>query len=127
MQIKAALVDATLERHAVQLKRALHHGGDLYGLDDIRRMVMNGNAMMFPTGKSVAITRQTTCPAGEVLDYWLLAGDLDDLLDLETRLTAWADENGAVAVKGSGRAGWGRVLEARGYSELGRSYIKRLR
>lgn len=66
--------------------------------------------------KSACITEILQYPRKRVLHYFLIGGDLDELVELmEPRITAWAKAIGCSAVSGAGRKGFERVFKKSGF------------
>lgn len=121
----AEVVDVQFARHERRLARALKAGGGLFTPADVKGAILAGRAWIFPTPNAVAIVRIHEFPQARVLEFWLLLGDMQELLYLEPILAAWGRDNGCTRAVGHGRRGWGRVLARRGYRPLHETFERR--
>ncbi len=83
--------------------------------------VREGTAQLWDAGPgSVLVTQVLGELGGEVVAIWLASGELEPLLARHDDIVAWARSRGASKMRITGRAGWVRVLEDRGYKEVAR-------
>jgi len=94
--------------------------GDLYGIEDVERRIMDGEVLFWPGKRCAAITEFLEFPKARILNFWLLGGDLRELLeDMHPVIEDFARKMGCkrlTGVYGKGRRGWSRVLEKHGYA-----------
>jgi hypothetical protein len=80
--------------------------------DDILRGLLKGDYQLW-AGKRAAIVSEIVTPENgkvKALHFFLVGGDLDELLEMEPRIAAWGKAQGCVRASCSGRKGWERVL-----------------
>jgi hypothetical protein len=98
------------------LEAALPHGGGFYTLDDVRSMVERGEAQFWPGRRSAIVTQFWIFPRHKALHYWLVGGDLREILDeMQPCLEAFARATGCTDIISAGRAGWTRALKPHGH------------
>jgi hypothetical protein len=100
---------------AHRLQKALEYGGGTHRLDDVVRMLKAGEAKLWENAGGVIVTEVNEFPLRKVVHFWLLAGELRDVLALEDDVLPWAIENGCTVATGVGRPGWGRVAAKTGW------------
>ena len=64
-------------------------------------------------------------PNGVQLHYWLAAGELEELKEMETQITNDARKRGIKRVSLIGRSGWIKALP--GYADAGRILVKEIK
>jgi hypothetical protein len=110
------------------IEAALKRGGDPYEIEDVERFIAKGDALFWPGRKSAAVTE--FMGNGKILSFWLLGGDLDELLnEMRPAIEAWAKARGCVRVLGifsTKRRGWQRVLAQHGYAPAATTLVKEL-
>ena len=109
-----------------RFQRALDQGGNTHTVADVFDKVRAGRAAFWENGDGIAVTEVLVYPRLRALNYWLLSGVLRDVLAMEDEISAWGRENGATVATASGRAGWGRIGEPRGWIPRGRMWWKPL-
>lgn len=115
------------ERCATHLAVALEHAGDTHSLDDVARMVREGEAQFWPGRASGMVTILEDDPAERRLLIWLAGGELRELVEeLRPAAEAWARGQGCRRVMIIGRPGWERALAPKGYAPLARLIAKEL-
>jgi hypothetical protein len=65
-------------------------------------------------------------PRAKILNQWLAAGDLHELLAMRPLVERDAVEMGCSRLTLAGRGGWSRVLAPYGYREAGTLFYKEL-
>lgn len=99
-----------------QLDEALHDPAPLWTLEDVVRAVETENAQLWNGPRSCMVTQVQDYPTGErVLDVWLAAGDLDEIMEARPQVEAWAQAAGCTQIHITGRPGWARLLREHGY------------
>jgi len=111
------------------LAQALHLAGDTHNLDDLQEQLEDGDAQWWqaPGTDSCIITELVVFPRRRVVRYWLAAGELAPVLELQPAIDDWARRQGATHAVLEGRRGWERLLPRWGwraraiamYKELG--------
>lgn len=102
------------ERHIIA---ALAHSGDTHGPEDVLEMITSGRAALFVGQQSAVVTQEISLPVGRQLHFWLAAGDLDELVEIERDVEQAASERGIRRISIIGRRGWRGRLE--GFREAG--------
>jgi hypothetical protein len=92
------------------LQRAIRHGGDLHTRESLLRLLISGRAQLWPLANSAGVTLGIEYPNARILQIWLAAGKLDELLDYEPVVAEWARGNGYTHLEMNGRFGWRRAL-----------------
>jgi hypothetical protein len=98
------------------LEAALEHAGGTHAIEDVARLIEQGRAHFWPGRRCAAVTEFYDYPRLKACNFWLVGGDLKELLRLEPIIAAWARGQGCERMLGGGpRAGWARLLGPRGY------------
>ncbi|MBP2301577.1 hypothetical protein [Azospirillum picis] len=93
------------------LAAALEHAHGTHLIEDIREGCLAGNLQFWP-GKSAAIvTEICTYPRLKAVNFFLVGGDLEELLAMKPVIEAWAKRLGCTRAQCGGRFGWERVLK----------------
>jgi hypothetical protein len=100
---------------AHRLQKALEYGGASHRLDDVVSMLKAGKAQLWENEGGVIVTELDEYPLLKTVHFWLMAGQLHDVLALEHEIIPWAVENGCTKATGIGRPGWGRVAAKTGW------------
>ena len=109
------------------LEAALEHADGAYALEDVARRVEEGRAQFWPGRRCAVVTEIYDYPRLKACNFWLLGGDLRELLALQPIIETWARAQGCTRMLGGGpRAGWARVLGSRGYRPAWTIYCKDL-
>jgi hypothetical protein len=99
-----------------RLQKALARAGHTHDFErDVVPMLMDGRAQWWGNDKSVVITEIQRFPNYSVLNYWLVAGELQSCLDLQPEIDRWARLQGCARAIGMGRQGFLRVLPRYGW------------
>lgn len=93
------------------IEDALEYAGGSHTLQDVMLAVSEGKAQFFPLDKSAIVTEIVDYPQKAMCRIWLAGGDLDELIDAEVALGAWAKTQGCDGMEIIGRRGWSRKLE----------------
>lgn len=109
------------------LQAALDEAPTTHTLDDVRGMVLRGEAKFWPFEKSAFVTLIWTEPQAKTLHHWLVGGDLADLLSHQPDIEAYARSQGCTRLFIAGRPGWKRVLEPHGYGFIGIAMSRELK
>ena len=98
-----------------RLERVLDRMGGLYALNDILERIAAGKMQSFVEGNSWAICELNDFPRRRVLDILAVVGDLKDCRILHDQVLRYADRVNASLVRASGRRGWIKDAESRGW------------
>ena len=96
---------------------ALKHGGDTHDPHDVLDMILGGSAALFVGEGSAVVAQEIKLPTGRQLHFWLAAGDLDELVEIERDVEQAARERGINKMSIIGRRGWRAKLD--GFREVG--------
>jgi hypothetical protein len=108
------------------LQRAVDRAEGAFDLDHVWREVVKGDAQFWPGENTACVTRIEEYPSGiKAVLGWVAGGDdLDELKDIEARISVWAKGMGCDRFEIIGRRGWLRALD--GYREGSTLLIKDL-
>jgi GNAT superfamily N-acetyltransferase len=107
------------------LEPALEQAGGTHQLEDVARLIERGRAHFWPGERCAVVTEFYDYPRLRACNFWLLGGDLRELLAMLPLIERWARAQGCTRMLGGGpRAGWARVLGPRGYSPAWTIYCK---
>jgi hypothetical protein len=111
------------------IEAALAESRQTHGPADVLLAVGSGRAHFWPGARCAVVTEFWEAPRLKALNFWLLGGDLKELLVMRPQIEAWAIGQGCKQAIGGGvhdRRGWGRVLESGGYRPRWTIYEKDL-
>jgi hypothetical protein len=109
------------------IEAALPYCRGTHTIEDIEDGIASGQFVFWAGQKSAIITEILNYPRKRVLHYFLIGGDLHELVEfMEPRITQWAKEHGCTAVSGAGRKGFERVFARSGYVPAWRVIIKEI-
>lgn len=107
--------DKTILDFLPELQKALDYAGGTHKPQDVAKRVLDRYAQLWVRGNGLIVTEIDLYPEGPVLNFWLAAGDLDDVLDLLPDIYEWGRGRGCERATMLGRKGWGRVLADDGW------------
>jgi hypothetical protein len=114
-------------RCAAWLARALDYAGGTYALDDVRAMIVDGEARFWAGREAALVAAVEDDPRERRLLIWLAGGAREELeTELLPRAEGWGRARGCRRALVIGRAGWERTLKAKGYAPLARLIAKDL-
>jgi hypothetical protein len=98
------------------IEAALARSPGFETIEDVERLVAEGKYQFGPGGRAAAITEIGQYAQKKVLTVVHGGGDLAELIDdMEPAMCAFARAHGCDLIMGTGRKGWERVCERRGY------------
>lgn len=108
------------------LAKAVAEYGPTHRKWHVWKVIEAEDAQLWTSEKAAIVTSIQIWPNGfKELTHWLAAGDLDEALELNPIVEAWAAEKGCDRiVLPSGRKGWLRVLP--GYRAIAATIVKDL-
>jgi len=110
------------------IEEALRRVGYTHDFErDIMPMLLEERAQWWCRDQGVIITELVQFPNFKVCNYWLVAGCLEDCLELQPEINRWAVAQGCSRAIGMGRRGWLRVLPKYGWKPYGIGFAKDLR
>jgi hypothetical protein len=108
------------------IRAALTVAGDTHSVADVCALVERGDAHLWIGKRCVIVTEFFVAPRLKALNFWLLGGDLKELLAMAAAVEAWAKQCGCTHAFGAGRKEWGRVLRRHGYRPTHVTFEKEL-
>lgn len=99
------------------VEAALEHAGGGHGIEDVQAGIVAGDYQFWPGRKCAVVTEILSSPRLKILNFWLLGGDLRELLVMRPQIEAWALSQGCGRAMGGGVSrAWTRVLAKAGYA-----------
>lgn len=105
-----------------QLEKALALT-NTHGVEDVRDKILRGDAQLWVRGDGMIVTEIIDYPQLRVLQFWLAAGTLDDVLELAEEAYAWGESIGCTRAAFLGRRGWAKPLVEHGWEESNLRYF----
>lgn len=99
------------------IERALKYGGNTHSGLDVLDCVEKGEAQLWLEPEATIVTQIFEHPNERTLHFWLAAGELESVLELSDKVMEWGKSKGCTRATLSGRKGWARALEHRGWSD----------
>lgn len=99
-----------------QLEAALAHGGGAHSLEDVADAVARHDAQIWEAPGALLITEVHNAPQLKELHFWLAAGELEPVLALSEHVMIWGRALGCTAATLTGRKGWTKVMQRRGWN-----------
>jgi hypothetical protein len=108
---------ATLDTEQFQkrLERGLKECGHTHTADDLRQAVDEGRMQSWVNNDSLVITEILAYPQGREMNVVLVVGDMNDIMDMQPRIDAFAREHGCSQMRTTGRHGLITVLPNYGW------------
>jgi len=103
------------ERCRGWIEAALEYAGGTHTIEDIEAGLTSGQFTFWPGQRCAIVTELNVYPRFKALNIFLVGGDLQEILEMEPHICAWAKAHGCERVYQIGRPGWKRALEAHGY------------
>ena len=110
-----AMLDVAARVKGIQ--RALSYGRNTHSPLDVLDCVEKGEAQLWLEPNATIVTQIFEHPNEQVLHFWLAAGELESVLELSDKVLEWGKSEGCTRATLSGRKGWARALEHRGWSD----------
>ena len=101
---------AEFERCRPWIQAALDRDIGTHTIDDVWNDIEDEKAYLLPLPNSVIVSVIEQYPQLKMLRFWLVGGDLDELLAHENVVIDWAKEQGCTVASWIGRRGWLRKL-----------------
>ena len=117
-------MDSELDRCKPWIEAALEYSGGTHDFGDIVTGLERGVLQLWPTPKGCIVTEIVVYPKKRVLNVFLGGGELEQIMDMHGDVIEWAKAQGCSALTMSGRLGWKKPLEARGWKHQHASYAK---
>ena len=121
-------LDQELTRCKEWIQSALNKGGDTHNFKDIVDGVISGHMQLWLGVNGCAVTEIVVYPNKKVLHVFLAGGDqgqgIKQITDLHDDAMAWGKQQGCVGMTVTGRKGWKRVLQSKGWTEQFTTLLK---
>jgi len=103
------------------IQSALKKGGDTHSFIDIVDGVISGHMQLWMGESGCAVTEILVYPNKKILHVFLAGGDqghgIEQITDMHDDAVAWAKAQGCQGMSISGRKGWKKILESRGWRQ----------
>jgi hypothetical protein len=110
-------VTLTAAEMRARLQEALDFGGGLHSIEQLIVEVVRGSMQCFHSENAVVFTQIEARGPTRILNVYLAAGDLDEVLALQPQFMALGRAEGCTRVLMHGRLGWRRILPKHGWAE----------
>lgn len=108
-----------LEKYRVDIEKALWYGGNTHTFDYVCQRVLKGDLDLYELRNSVLLCEFKKYPLYSVYHVYIAAGNLDEILGFEKRrIHEEARLRKCSKITFTGRRGWKRPLEQRGWEEV---------
>jgi hypothetical protein len=98
------------------IEAALDRTGGTHDAADVLDAVNRGDMQFWPGRACALVTELIRYPRLLACNYFLVGGDMAELLEMQASVEAWARTQGCTRMQCAGRFGWRRVLK--GWSEF---------
>ena len=110
------------------IQSALNKGGNTHEFKDIVDGIISGNMQLWLGANGCAITEIVVYPNKKVLHVFLAGGDkglgIEQITDMHDDAIEFGKQQGCVGMTVTGRKGWKKVLQSRGWSEQFTTLLK---
>jgi len=120
----------TTEEKVRRFEKALAQAGNTHTVADVLDRIGEGKACCWTNGDSVVVTEVLVYPRLRAVNYWIVAGKLQECAALQPDIDAWAISEGCSVATATGRMGWLRLSQTpigEGWRAAGIKYLKELR
>jgi hypothetical protein len=107
-----------------QIAAALRAGGDLLSIDDLRALAIAKRVQWWGDERAGVATEVLTYPRRRVLNLFMAAGELREVLALQDAVTDFARDMECSHMVAHGRAAWGRVGQPLGWLPHSIQYVR---
>ena len=94
---------------------ALPYTNGTHTLDDVCLAVLSGKLKLWTAPKSVIISEFVNYPRKKYLHYFLIAGDMEEIIAMQSKIIEFAHRNHCDAISGLGRPGWEKITKRLGW------------
>ena len=109
---KDMMLSDELERCRPWIEAALEYCGGTHEFEDIVDNIANCRMQLWPAERGCIVTEIVVYPRKKVINIFLAGGELDQILDMDADVKAWAKEQGCTGATMAGRIGWKKPLKA---------------
>lgn len=113
-----------IERCKPWIEAALEYSGGTHTFEDIEKGIQESRMQLWPAPRGCIVTEIVVYPRKKYLNVFLAGGELDQILDMDTDVKAWAKQHGCDAAMMSGRIGWKKPLAKLGWEVLQTHFVK---
>ena len=110
------------------IESALNKGGDTHDFKDIVDGVQSGHMQLWLGAKGCAVTESIVYPNKKVLHVFLAGGDqgqgIEQITDMHDDAVEWGKAQGCDGMTVTGRRGWKKILQPRGWTEQFTTLLK---
>jgi len=110
------------------IQAALNKGGDTHDFKDVVDGVLSGNMQLWLGANGCAITEIVVYPNKKVLHVFLAGGDqgqgIEQITDMHDDAIAWGKAQGCNGMTVTGRRGWKKILQPKGWTEQFTTLLK---
>ena len=86
-----------LERCRPWIEAALEYSGGTHEFEDVAKGIVEGRMQLWPSPRGCIVTEIVIYPRKRVLNLFLAGGELDQIVDMNNDITAWAVVNDCTA------------------------------
>lgn len=101
-----------------RIEEALEREGT-HNWDDVREMLITGEAQIFFNDHGAWITRICVAPRMRWLHVWLAAGQLPGVMDIQEQVEQFARTNTLARIIVTARPGWSVLASKEGWEKFG--------
>ncbi len=112
---KVARVISQLYSDRDLIASALEYSGNTHTFDDVAMMILKGQLLYWHLSNSCIVGEVITYPQRKDLHFFLLAGDLKEIIAMQPQMIETAKALGCSSLSGSGRPGWIKPLGELGW------------
>lgn len=106
------------------IEAALDYCDGTHSWNDIKNGIASGMMQLWPAAKGCIVTEIVVYPKKKVINIFLAGGELDQILDMDADVKAWAAAHGCTGATMTGRVGWKKPLEPLGWKVLHTQFAK---
>ena len=121
-------LDEELARCKDWIQSALNKGGDTHNFKDVVDGVLQGKMQLWLGANGCAVTEIVVYPNKKVLHVFLAGGDqgqgIEQITDMHDDAMAFGKQQGCDGMTVTGRRGWKKVLQSRGWTEQFTTLLK---
>ena len=99
-----------IERCRPWIEAALEYSGGTHEYEDIVKGIQEGRMQLWPAARGCIVTEIVVYPRVKAINIFLAGGELDQILDMDEDVKAWAKDQGCTQAHMSGRLGWKKPL-----------------
>ena len=117
-------MDSALEKCRTWVEDALSYCDGTHAWEDIENGIHTGAMQLWPAPKGCIVTEIVVYPRKKIINIFLAGGELDQILDMNDDVRAWAKAHGCTGATMTGRVGWKKPLKPLGWKVLHTQFAK---